>query len=118
MRIALCIVCAVLLSSCATHKSTPEYTGVLYLDRDISAIDGSRLVLSIDRLEDVQESFDIYAKFAYLNGVETIQKHVLIDEHIITLDETATLVYAKIQDIERERINQNNLKEIDHGKTK
>ena len=69
-----------------------------------------RLVVDKDRLEDIQKSFSEYAMFAYLNGIEDLSKNILIDENVITLDEIATSVYGKINDIERERIKQESLK--------
>ncbi len=108
MRQAFFIVCLLLLSSCS-YKSAPVYSGVLYLDSD-TQIGTYRLVVDKDRLEDIQKSFSEYAMFAYLNGIEDLSKNILIDENVITLDEIATSVYGKINDIERERIKQESLK--------
>lgn len=99
-----------IVSSCSyTDKSTPIYTGVLYFDTDTMQELGGRMVFDIDRHSDILKSFSEYRKFAYLNGVSDIHKHILIDENVITLDESATLIYAKIVDIERELHRQKDL---------
>lgn len=106
MHFRLLSVCLILIvSSCATQKSTLVDSGVLYFD----ASNGC-LTMDIDRLEDVRESFGQYAKFAYMNGVKDLDDNILIDENIFTLSESATTIYAKINDIERERIKQKTAK--------